>query len=223
MGYDLTYAALLLQLSNPVMFSSRTIFPKINKYKAAKEIYAKITKDDETDIKLIKTPMGASTGVKDFNFKDKIEIKNLTYTYEGKEVLKDISFEIIKNKKYLIRGVSGSGKTTLINLLSKTMENYEGNIFVDGIDLKDISPSSFNEKIAFIFQNVFLFEDSIKNNICLYKDYPQDKFDFAVETSGLKDFILEKKRRHNSFRKRQRFIRRSKTKNFHSKGRNKRL
>ena len=126
-------------------------------------------------------------------FKDKIEIKNLTYTYEGKEVLKDISFEIIKNKKYLIRGVSGSGKTTLINLLSKTMENYEGNIFVDGINLKDISPSSFNEKIAFIFQNVFLFEDSIKNNICLYKDYPQDKFDFAVETSGLKDFILEKK------------------------------
>ncbi|UTC77850.1 ABC transporter ATP-binding protein [Treponema sp. OMZ 799] len=195
MGYDLTSAALLLQLSNPVMFSSRTIFPKINKYKAAKEIYTKITKDDVAE--LIKTNTEAlkrdPIGVKDFNFKDKIEIKNLSYTYKDKEVLKNISFEILKNKKYLIRGVSGSGKTTLINLLSKTMENYEGDIFVDGINLKDISPLSFNEKIAFIFQNVFLFEDSIKNNICLYKDYPQDKFDFAVAASGLKDFILEKK------------------------------
>ena len=189
-GLDLTSAAILFQFSNVVIFASaQSIFPRINKYKASKEIYKKIVDIDEEEKN---KNINSDQGTLEFKFNDKIEVKNLSYSYDGKKIFDNISFEIKKNKKYLIRGVSGAGKTTLINILSKTVEDYEGSIYLDGVDLKEISLYSFNERIAFIFQNVFLFEDTIKNNIELYKNYSFEKLNSTIRLSGLESFVLEK-------------------------------
>lgn len=187
-GISLTYAVLIIQLSSVVAFAAEKIFPRINAYKAAVVIYNKITTADNSD----NAKMETVHEIKDFVFNEKISIKNLSYSYEGNIIFDSISFDILKGKKYLIRGISGSGKTTLIHILSKTLENYSGEIFVDGVNLKEIRINSFNEKIAFIFQNVFLFEDSIKNNIQLYKEYTPRKLEVAIKRSGLFDFISEK-------------------------------
>jgi len=75
----------------------------------------------------------------------------------------------------------------------KIYDDFEGSITVDKTDYREISEKSFHEKVAFIYQEVFLFEDTIKNNITLYKDIPADQIDNAVKVCGLDSIILEKK------------------------------
>jgi ATP-binding cassette subfamily C protein len=107
-------------------------------------------------------------------------------------ILNKANLRLEKGKKYLLKGASGSGKSTLINLLSKVFDNYEGEILVDGVNLKEIKEESFNENASFIYQDVFLFEDTIRNNIELYKKYTQEDLDRAVSGSGL-NLLLDKK------------------------------
>ena len=85
------------------------------------------------------------------------------------------------------------GKSTLIKLLSMSLEDYEGTIQVDGVDYRDIKEESFNDNISFVYQDVFLFEDTVYNNITLYKDIPKEKVLKACEDAGLMELIEEKK------------------------------
>src|SRR5690606_14628337 len=85
---------------------------------------------------------------KDFNFGSTIEVKDLKFAYEGKEIFKGATFSIEKGKKYLIKGPSGVGKSTLIKLLSMAIEDYEGVIKVDGVDYRNIKEESLNDNIS---------------------------------------------------------------------------
>jgi ABC-type multidrug transport system fused ATPase/permease subunit len=80
-----------------------------------------------------------------------------------------------------------------MNLLAMIYDDFEGKITVDGVEYKDINEKSFHEKVAFIYQEVFLFEDTIKNNITLYRDIPQEQIDYAVKVCGLDAVIDDKK------------------------------
>jgi ABC-type multidrug transport system fused ATPase/permease subunit len=71
-------------------------------------------------------------------------------------------------------------------------DDFEGSISVDNVDYRDISEKSFHEKVAFIYQDVFLFEDTIKNNITLYKDISDEQVNYAVKVSGLETLLEEK-------------------------------
>lgn len=71
-------------------------------------------------------------------------------------------------------------------------DDFEGKITVDGEDYRDISEKSFHDKVAFIYQDVFLFEDTIMNNITLYKDISDEQVNYAVKVSGLEPFLEEK-------------------------------
>ena len=93
----------------------------------------------------------------------------------------------------MIKGVSGAGKTTLMNLLAMVYDDFDGSIKVDGVDYREIEEKSFYDKVAFIYQDVFLFEDTIKNNITLYRDIPEEQITYAAKVSGL-DALLEERK-----------------------------
>lgn len=125
--------------------------------------------------------------------KSAIEIQNLSFSYEDNiKALRNVSLTFHAGKKYAIVGASGSGKSTLFKLLTKYSNEYDGNILFDGIDLRNITYSSLSQIISVVQQNVFVFHDSIYNNICLYKSIPEEKFDYVIQKSGL-SFLIQQK------------------------------
>ncbi len=103
----------------------------------------------------------------DFTFQGKIEFKNVSYTYpnSGIKALDNVSFIVKKGETLGIVGSTGSGKTTILNLLMRQFDPDTGNIFVDGIDLKEVNLDALRNQSAVIPQEVFLFSDTIANNI----------------------------------------------------------
>ena len=125
--------------------------------------------------------------------KSAIEIQNLSFSYEASvKALRNVSLTFHSGKKYAIVGASGSGKSTLFKLLTKYSSEYDGNILFDGIDLRNITYSSLSQIISAVQQNVFVFHDSIYNNICLYKNIPEKEFDYVIQKSGLSSLIQQK-------------------------------
>ena len=122
-------------------------------------------------------------------FQKNIEFKNVTFAYDDHTVLKDINLKFEKGKKYLIIGPSGGGKSTVLRLLRKYFNPNDGEIIIDGVSLKDVKKNDYYGRIANIEQNIFLFEDTIKNNLTLYKDYSDEELNDAITKVGLKDFI----------------------------------
>ena len=127
------------------------------------------------------------------SLKSAIEVQNLSFSYEiNGKALQAVSLTFHAGKKYAIVGASGSGKSTLFKLLTKYSNEYNGNILFDGIDLRNITYSSLSQIISVVQQNVFVFHDSIYNNICLYKSIPEEKFDYVIQKSGLSSLIQQK-------------------------------
>ncbi|MBU1144035.1 MAG: ABC transporter ATP-binding protein/permease [Firmicutes bacterium] len=122
-------------------------------------------------------------------FKKNIEFKNVTFAYDDHTVLKDINLKFEKGKKYLIIGPSGGGKSTVLRLLRKYFNPNDGEIIIDGSSLKDVKKNDYYGRIANIEQNIFLFEDTIRNNLTLYKDYSDQELENAIDKAGLRDFI----------------------------------
>ncbi|WP_455715379.1 ABC transporter ATP-binding protein [Anaerosporobacter sp.] len=187
-GITLTNAAIVFQLGTTMSFNLIEAFPLWNKIKASSMIYEKITKDDEEDSDGV-DEFTDSEKAENFTINHEIEVKDVSFSYGDKEILKNANFVIEKGKKYLIKGVSGAGKSTLMNLLAMTYDDYEGQILADGVDYKNIKEGSFHAKVSFIYQNVFLFEDTIRNNISLYKEIPDDLIHSAVEACDLSELV----------------------------------
>ena len=112
--------------------------------------------------------------------------------YDDKVILKEINYKFEKNKSYAIVGTSGSGKTTLINLLLGKYNNYSGDIYFNNVDSKTISLDSLFELASFVEQNVFVFDDSIINNITMYSNIDEELLKEAINKSGLAKLIDEK-------------------------------
>ncbi|XMB66955.1 ABC transporter ATP-binding protein [Mycoplasmatota bacterium zrk1] len=172
--------ALIIQLSTGTVFSLSSILPRYNVLKSSKEIFDKITKDEE------EISMEQKKG---FEFKEQILVKNMSFELDGKKIFDRVNFKIEIGKKYLIKGVSGAGKSTLMKILSMGHDEYEGEIIVDGVDLKSISESDFYNEVSFVYQDVFIFEDTIRNNIALYKAVDDEILLNSTNKAGLKEFI----------------------------------
>jgi len=100
-----------------------------------------------------------------------IEFKNVRFGYiEDEEVIRDISFTVNPGETVAIVGATGAGKSTIINLLSRFYEINSGDILIDGISIKDYTLKSLRSHIAVVLQDVFLFADTILNNITLKDD-----------------------------------------------------
>ncbi len=124
---------------------------------------------------------------------DGISVRDLAFAYEeGKPVLSDVDMELRTGGCYALVGGSGSGKSTILNLLMASSKNYQGEILYDGKELKTVSASSLYDLVSIIQQNVFVFNSTIRDNITMFSEFPEEEIERAVRLSGLSKLIDEK-------------------------------
>lgn len=178
-------AIIIIQLSTHIVGPVKLSISLINQIRSVAMIADKIeeiledTHDDFENTKLE-------------NFSKSICIENLNFSYtEERKALDNINITFDKNKKYAIVGESGSGKSTLIKLLMRYYNDYEGKISIDNLNIKNIYSSDLYKNISMIQQNIFMFDDSIKENIRLYSNHDDKDILDACKRSGL-DKLLNK-------------------------------
>jgi len=120
-----------------------------------------------------------------------IEFKNVWFAYSDEEwVLKDISFKVKEGETVAFVGATGAGKSSVINLINRFYEFQKGDILINGTSIRDYDINYLRDKIAIVLQDVFLFSDSIRNNISLYNDeITIDQMKEAAEAVGASEFI----------------------------------
>lgn len=134
----------------------------------------------------------ADTGALDYtSTKGEIEFRNVRFGYnENEEVIKGISFKANPGETIAFVGATGAGKSTIINLLNRFYEIDSGEILIDGISIKEYKLSSIRARIAVVLQDVFLFADSILNNITLNNpDISEEEVVVAAKEIGVHKFI----------------------------------
>lgn len=125
------------------------------------------------------------------DLKGNIEFKNVWFAYNDEEwVLKDISFKIERGQTLALVGATGAGKSSIINLIGRYYEINKGDIFIDGINIKDIELNLLRKHISVVLQDVFLFSDTVYNNITLYSNtITEEQVIEAAKKVGAHDFI----------------------------------
>ena len=121
-----------------------------------------------------------------------IQFKNVTFAYEKQDVLKDISFITPEHSVTALVGASGSGKTTIANLIVRFWDVQQGEVLVGGVNVKEMTCDSLLKNMSMVFQDVYLFKDTILNNIKFGK--PDATYEEVVEAAKKArghDFILE--------------------------------
>ena len=120
-----------------------------------------------------------------------IQFENVCFSYADKQVINDVSFNITQGTTTAIVGPSGSGKSTLVNLLARFWDTNKGSIKIGGIDVKDYKLDSLMKNISMVFQNVYLFNDTIANNIKFGKqNTTQEEIENACKSACCHDFIM---------------------------------
>ena len=128
---------------------------------------------------------------------DDLKLEQVSFAYEKlayekeKYVLKDVDILFAKGSKTAIIGRNGSGKTTIINLLTRMYEPISGKILLGAEKISELSLSAYRNIISVVSQQIYLFNDTIRNNICLYKQVDEARIEAACKDSGLEDFIKE--------------------------------
>lgn len=125
-------------------------------------------------------------------FKGKVEFDDVRFGYkEGEEVIKGISFEVNPGQTVAIVGATGAGKSTIINLLNRFYEIDSGQVRIDGKNIYDYKLHDLREQIAVVLQDVFLFSDTIYNNITLKDDtITREEVETVAKEIGIHDFIM---------------------------------
>lgn len=140
------------------------------------------TKDQIQDIGTIEAPI----------FKGTIEFNNVHFGYiENEEVIKGINLKVKAGETIAVVGATGAGKSTIINLLNRFYELNSGTIFIDNENIHDYTLDSLRKQIAVVLQDVFLFADTILNNITLYNPaISKEQVLAAAKKIGVHDFIM---------------------------------
>lgn len=176
-------AIIIIQLSTHIVGPVKTSISLINQIKSVSLIGKKVE-----DILNVNNESEESEEIK--NFRDCIDIKDLNFSYtKERNALKNINLKFERNKKYAIVGESGCGKSTLIKLIMRYYNEYEGKITIDNKDLNKIYSSDLYKTISMIQQNVFMFDDSIKENIRLFSNYSDESVIESCKRSGIMGLI----------------------------------
>jgi ATP-binding cassette subfamily B multidrug efflux pump len=182
-GELLVFILLINQLYRPI----RMLADKFNVIQRglvrAKNIFEVL--DDKQVIKSVKDDTNEQ-------FKGNIHFNDVSFAYNDVDyVLKDLSFEIKEGQTVAFVGATGAGKSSIINILSRFYEFQKGKITIDGNDLRDLSLENIRENIAVVLQDVFLFSDTIFNNITLNNpEITKEEVIKASKFVGLHDFIM---------------------------------
>ena len=119
-----------------------------------------------------------------------IELRDVSFGYEaGKDVLHHVSARFEAGRAYAIVGGSGSGKSTLLNLLLTENTGYRGSVLLDGTELRELSPEALYGLMSVIQQNVFVFNASIRDNVSMFREFPQEALDEAIRRAHLRELL----------------------------------
>lgn len=148
---------------------------------STKRYYEFMNLQEETDKgKLIKPEFG------------NLKLEEVFFSYEtDKPILTDVNIEIPKGSKTVLIGKNGSGKSTIINLLTRMYEPTAGQIKLKGVNIFEITLESYRNMISVVSQQIYLFNDTIRNNIRIYKKVSDEVIETACKDSGLEDFLKE--------------------------------
>lgn len=179
------YMVILYSVINPLKEFSKAGY-NIPKGLASMERVDKILKA-ENPIKEIANPKVLD------NLNDKIELKNISFSYDGThQVLKNINITIPKGKTIALVGQSGSGKSTLVDLLPRYHDIQEGEILIDGINIKELRIANLRSLIGNVNQEAILFNDSFFNNIAFgVENATLEQVIAAAKIANAHDFIME--------------------------------
>ena len=179
------YMVILYSVINPLKEFSKAGY-NIPRGLASMERVDKILKA-ENPIKEIADPKVLD------NLNDKIEMKNISFSYDGtRQVLKDINITIPKGKTIALVGQSGSGKSTLVDLLPRYHDIQEGEILIDGINIKELRIANLRSLIGNVNQEAILFNDSFFNNIAFgVENATMEQVIAAAKIANAHDFIME--------------------------------
>lgn len=149
---------------------------------SSKRIFDLLDRNEEID---------SNEKLKDIQLNGDVEFKDVWFAYNDEEyVLKNISFKINSGESVGFVGSTGSGKTSIINLINRFYDFQKGTILVDGNEIKDYNLSSLRSNLGMVSQDVFLFSDSIYNNITLFNDsIKEDEVWNAIKKVGAEKFI----------------------------------
>ena len=190
-GSFITYVALFSQIINPAKALSQAVY-NVNRGTATLDrlneiLEAPVTVNDITD------PMKLN------EFKDSISFENVGFSYQDDSILHNINLTVKKGKLVALVGSSGAGKSTLADLVPRFHDVSEGQLLIDGINIKNYSLHSLRKQISIVTQEPILFNDTIAANIALGKpEATEDEIIAAAKIANAYDFIIKKEGGFNS-------------------------
>jgi subfamily B ATP-binding cassette protein MsbA len=183
----LTYLGVFYNMINPTKTLS-TSFSNMRKGAAAIDRIEEILKTEST--------VDDNENGKQLNtFSNGIELKNVSFSYDGVDVLKNINLKVEKGRTVALVGSSGAGKSTLADLIPRFHDVTWGELLIDGVNIKDYSLKSVREQISIVTQEPILFNDSISNNIRIGKQTAsQNEIEEAAKVANAFSFITKKEK-----------------------------
>ena len=185
--YDLGNIFLFIQLSQQLFRPIRHIADKFNTLQmgiiASDRVFAILETENDSE----------TEGHKELTeVKGAIQFKDVHFEYvAGEEILHGISFEVKEGETIAIVGATGAGKTTITNLLNRFYDLSSGAIYIDGVNIEEYTLSSLRKHIATVLQDVFLFADSVLNNITLKNPaISEEEVIAAAKSIGVHDFLM---------------------------------
>lgn len=182
LGNIVAYIGLLRNLNFPTNISLWA-FAIVKRAKAGSERLLEIMNT--------KSEIGDSTDAKSSEISGKIEFKNVSFKYPGTDnyILKNINFQVLPGESLAIVGTTGSGKTTLTKLISRLYDVNKGEILIDGLNVKNFSLTSLRKQISYIEQDLFLFSNSIFENISFGRVSSLEEVKAAAKNAQAHEFI----------------------------------
>lgn len=148
----------------------------------------------ERIFQIMQLPEETDTGTIELtNFKESIEFKNITFSYGDHEILRNLSFTVKKGERVGIVGLSGAGKSTIINLLLRLypLSDGQGEILIDGIPIRDYRLNSLRRVFGLVSQDIFLFHDTVLENITVGQNFSAAEIQHALEIAGAEEFVKQ--------------------------------
>ena len=144
------------------------------------------------DILLVRPQSPVEPGAVDLNIEGTIELKDLSFSYNGKRALKNVSLKIPAGRAVGFTGATGSGKSTVFQLLTRVEEPPENTMFVDGVDVRKIKRDSLREGIVYVPQETTVFSGTVRDNISFMNpDLTESDIENAARVAELYDEIMD--------------------------------
>ena len=187
----IVYLGLAYNVLTPAKSLSRATYKVKKAIASAERIFNIIDSEEKIKEKIDPKSIG--------DFKNQIEINNISFSYLDDVVINKLNLKIKKGKKIALVGQSGSGKSTIANLICRFYDVNKGNILIDNYDIKELSKKSLRKLIGLVSQDSILFNDSIKNNLLIGKPEATDsEIIEALKVANAWEFVEKLPKKINS-------------------------